>query len=606
MADLLEAYLKIDTCSFPVWLDNGRMIAFIANCCNQTQIHLMDIRDHSILHTVTVNAKITGLLSAAVDRMLFFCADTANRENEQIYQLQCGQETMEKPLIETPAAKCTLCSVLRQEERKLVYFSNQRSGRYFDLWLQNIATGESEILLQNDEAFLEPIYGGLSPQNNALLYLRSLSPSQKQLMLLELKDRTVHPTISDLTSARFDDAAWLADGRRFYVITDFEREYSHVRCYDTVTHQWEIVYSPQNDVTRLALSADNHYIAMVVNEGGWFTMHVMDAEKKEMIALPPLPGGVISYFDHIAFSPQGHQLLFSFSSSTMPENVWMLDLDNSDVRQLTFAGTDCLPSVSFAEPQLCSFVSHDGLTIPYWLYRPREMEDRPLPVIIRIHGGPEGQSIPYFEGWIQYLIQSGFAIADPNIRGSIGYGKTYEHLDDKALRHNVFQDIACLARHLYDTDTALPGKIALMGKSYGGYVALNCAVRYPSLWRCVVFQSGMNDLANFLRGTAPFRRAIREAEYGSLDTDEAVLRSLSPLGYLRQLKAPLLVLHGMNDTRVPAADIIRMVNQMIADGKEVQYCYFDKEGHTLRDPASIVHCYTLISVFLLQQMTKET
>ena len=233
------------------------------------------------------------------------------------------------------------------------------------------------------------------------------------------------------------------------------------------------------------------------------------------------------------------------------------------------------------EPVLCRYKSFDGLEIPYWLYVPKGIPAGNLPVAVYIHGGPESQIRRFYEETIQYLVSEGIAVAAPNVRGSTGYGKTYQDLDNKEKRLDAVRDIEALVKHLTENGTADPKRMAVFGRSYGGYMTLSCAARMPKLWACAVEVVGMFNLVSFLKHTAGYRRAAREAEYGSLEQDRQLLEDISPEAVIENLECPLLIVHGANDTRVPVSEAEHAAKRLKALGREVEYLCFEDEGHMI-------------------------
>mgnify|MGYP004515172453 FL=1 len=330
---------------------------------------------------------------------------------------------------------------------------------------------------------------------------------------------------------------------------------------------------------------------MTVNEDGYYKLHIFDLEGNCEVNAPQPPAGAVSSYGTLSWSPAAHRLLFTLSSGKRPENVWLLDLDKDVLRPLTYSDLHGLSADMLAEPQLLHFRSFDGLEVPFWLYVPHGAERKNLPVVVEIHGGPEGQELPTFTPFIQYLVGEGIAVAAPNVRGSTGYGKTYTHLDDVEKRLDSVKDIGSLVDYLVGEGIADPARMAVTGMSYGGFMTLSCATRLPDRWCCAIDTVGMYNLETFLENTAEYRRAHRESEYGSLAHHREILRAVSPIAKIDDIQAPLMVIQGRNDPRVPAEEAEQVVGTLREKGHAVEYLCYEDEGHGITKLKNQLDCY---------------
>jgi dipeptidyl aminopeptidase/acylaminoacyl peptidase len=219
-----------------------------------------------------------------------------------------------------------------------------------------------------------------------------------------------------------------------------------------------------------------------------------------------------------------------------------------------------------------------------------------------VHGGPEGQSRPTFQPLIQHLASAGFAVLAPNVRGSSGYGRAYLHLDDVRLRQDSVADLAHAAHWLRDSRRADPERIAVYGGSYGGFMVLAALTSYPELWAAGVNLVGIANFVTFLENTGPWRRHLREAEYGSLEHDRDFLTEISPVNHVEKIRAPLLVIHGANDPRVPIGEAEQMVARLKALGRTVEFLRLEDEGHQIAKLANKLVAYPLAVDFLRRHL----
>lgn len=264
-----------------------------------------------------------------------------------------------------------------------------------------------------------------------------------------------------------------------------------------------------------------------------------------------------------------------------------------------------LGPASLSSPELVRYPSFDGLSVPAFLFHPSARADRPAPTLFFVHGGPESQLRPSFNPVIQYFAQRGFLVVAPNVRGSTGYGKRYSHLDDVDKRLDSVRDLAAGAEWLAAQGLADPHRIAVMGGSYGGYLVLAALTERPDLWAAGVDIVGIANFVTFLERTGPWRRRHREAEYGSLERDRALLERLSPLRQVDRIAAPLLVIHGANDPRVPIHEAEQLVASLRQRGQPVEYLRFEDEGHGLVKLDNRLAAYPRMADFLERHLALD-
>jgi dipeptidyl aminopeptidase/acylaminoacyl peptidase len=247
------------------------------------------------------------------------------------------------------------------------------------------------------------------------------------------------------------------------------------------------------------------------------------------------------------------------------------------------------------------YPTFDGREVPALFY---ELENGPddTPVVVNVHGGPESQSRPAFAPVTQYLLHRGYAVFFPNVRGSTGYGKTYTHLDDVRLRMDSVKDLAHAAYWLRERGH---DRVAVMGGSYGGFMVLAALTEYPELWSAGVDIVGIANLVTFLENTGSYRRALREPEYGSLERDREFLESISPLHKAGNIRAPLMVIHGKNDPRVPVGEAEQIVERGRENGGRVEYLLYEDEGHGLAKLKNRLDAYPKIAAFLDEHLLEK-
>ncbi|MFT4947581.1 MAG: dipeptidyl aminopeptidase/acylaminoacyl peptidase, partial [Natronomonas sp.] len=329
------------------------------------------------------------------------------------------------------------------------------------------------------------------------------------------------------------------------------------------------------------------------------------------LSMPDLPGSVAG---GVSFGPDGERIALSSSGRRFNTNVSVVDL--TALRQLadegtalagdsagaatrwTQASTAGIPRETFVEPTLVRYESFDGREIPAFFSLPEEVPDGGAPVIVDIHGGPESQRRPSFSGLRQYFLAEGYALFEPNVRGSAGYGRGYTHLDDVENRMDSVADIEQAVEWLTNHGAVDPDRIVAKGGSYGGFMVLAALTEYPDLWAAGVDVVGIANFVTFLENTGSWRRELREAEYGSLDADREFLESISPTNNIEAIEAPLFVLHGANDPRVPVGEAEQIAEQAREQGVSVRKLIFEDEGHGISKLDNQIEAYSAVVDFL--------
>jgi dipeptidyl aminopeptidase/acylaminoacyl peptidase len=448
--------------------------------------------------------------------------------------------------------------------------------------------------------------GGFSPDGRYLAVTEMTTRPGDNLVHLvdldELGDDTAdagHPAVVELAphpdrESSVGTPSWLPDSSAFFFSTDVGRDHSAI-ARGTPDGDYEVVIETGWD-TGCAVDWSGRHLLVAWNDDGRTRAELRDPHSLEVIATVPLPGaGVAGGF---RFTRDGRWLVFSYTSASVPGDVWRYDTQEGRLERVTVSPCE-VDAASFVEPELVRFPSFDGLEVPAFVYRPERAHDAgPAPVVVVIHGGPESQYRPNFTPLTQYLVSRGFAVVAPNVRGSTGYGRRYQHLDDVDKRLDSVRDLAGLHDWLATQDDLDETRAALYGGSYGGYMTLMGLVMQPGRWAAGVDIVGMSNLVTFLENTASWRRAFREREYGSLEHDRDVLVEASPITHIDRLQAPLFIVHGANDPRVPLSEAEQLHEVLEEKGVRSELLVYEDEGHGLAKLPNRIDAYPRIADFL--------
>ena len=479
--------------------------------------------------------------------------DEGGNERTQLHVLGEG------PLVSDPRfihrTPCAVGSVL-------AYATNRRNGVDFDVVARDLETGREDVFeLEGYNAV-----AGVSRDGRHIAVERTGERSgDNDLLLCDRDTGAVTLLTPHEEPAEFVSPVWTDDGIALAT--------NHGRDTFAIVRGGETLYEPGWDA-ELAASDDGSVLLAVENVDGYSRLEVLGVQEI------PLPGrGVV---DHPVFSPDGTKLAFAFSSPVEPNDVYVYDRTTRSLERLTTSPRD-VDTETLVEPTLHRFESFDGESIPVFLFEPDG--GGPFPVVVTVHGGPESQWRPWyspaFAPLTQYLVSQGYAVAAPNVRGSTGYGKRFEHLDDIELRLDSVRDLAALHGWLSARSEIDGSRAVVYGRSYGGYMVLAALAFQPELWAAGIEAVGISSLVTFLQINSPIRRAAREREYGSLEHDRDFLERASPMTHIDSVRAPLFIQHGRNDPRVPVSESEHIADVLRSKGVECELLIFDDEGHTV-------------------------
>ncbi len=598
MSDV-RSYYSVETNGAAVWLENGG-IAFLNNKSGTSQVWKTDMNGKTPEQLTQGTERVWRLIGTPGGKAVLYASDMGGNEQEQLYLLRMDGSAPQA-LTTDPKVR-NYVGGMTPDGRYIYYSGNKRSPANFDIMKLDLTTCVETTVLENQDNYNIPC--AVSPDGKYMLYNKLRGESDNKMWIIDMTTGKAKDVDPAGTYAQYGSPAWKSDGSGFYLTTDVNSEFKFAAYYDVASATLEKVYCDSWDVEGLSLSYDDRYLAMVVNADGYGVLKILDLKTGALINTPQMPKGFINTYSGISFAPDSLRLLMNFSSGKRPGGIWVLDMTADSVRRVTGSPLGEISEDDLVEPELMEYRSYDGLRVPYWLYRANGAK-QPGPVVLGIHGGPEGQEFPMYDPLIQYLVGEGFSVAAPNVRGSTGYGKTYTHLDDVEKRLDSVHDVECLVKHLIDTGVADPKRIAVMGASYGGFMTLSSIAHYPDLWAAAVDEVGMSNLETFLENTAEYRRAHRESEYGTLARDRETLRRVSPIFHVDQIKAPLMVIHGANDPRVPVSEADQIVASLEKRGVPVKYLRYPDEGHGLSKRKNQFDCYPQVAAFLKEHLLGE-
>jgi len=464
---------------------------------------------------------------------------------------------------------------------RIAYSSTRRNGKDRDIWMMNPADRATDRLLLQVEG------GGWgaadwSPDDKQVVVAEGISVNESYLWLVDAasgEKKLLTPKGGALKVA-YGSAVFSKDGKGLYVTTDKDSEFQRLAYIDLATGAHTYLSSHINwDVDEFELTDDGKTIAFVTNEDGIGVLHLLDTATGKEKPAPKLPAG--SVFG-IEWHRNNRDLAFHLASARAPADVYSVDVSTGKVDRWTFSETGGVNTEQFSEAELVRWKSFDGKMISGFLYKPPARYTGKRPVIINIHGGPEGQFTPGFLGRNNfYLNELGVAIIFPNVRGSTGYGKTFVQLDNGMKRMDSVRDIETLLDWIKTRPDLDADRVMVTGGSYGGFMTLAVATNYNDRIRCSLDVVGPSNFVTFLQNTEAYRRDLRRVEYGDERDPEmrAYLEKTAPLNSAQKITRPLFVVQGYNDPRVPRTESEQMVATVRKNGSPVWYLMAKDEGH---------------------------
>lgn len=406
--------------------------------------------------------------------------------------------------------------------------------------------------------------------NESYLYLMDIATGEKILLTPKEGDEKV-----SYSGARFS-----VDGKGLYFTTDKGSEFQRLVYMDLATKKLTPLTAHINwDVSGFQLSEDGRMLAFGTNENGFFKLHVLDTATNKEIKLPKLPSGQIGGFN---WHKTTNELGFNVSSYQSILDVYSLDVKTQKLTHWAKTELNGYDTTGLRDPELIRWKSFDGREISGFINRPPARFTGKRPVIISIHGGPEGQATPGPLGRNAYFINDlGVAVINPNVRGSSGYGKTFLQLDNGYKREDSVKDIGALLDWIAKQPDLDKDRIMVAGGSYGGYMTLAVATNYNDKIRCSFDIVGVSNFVTFLKNTETYRRDLRRVEYGD-ERDPKMfefLNSIAPLNNAHKIKKPIFVVQGKNDPRVPYTEAEQIVAAVRKNNTPVWFLMANDEGH---------------------------
>jgi len=557
---------------------DGSQLAVINNRSGQYNIWLQPIAggEQTQLTFYTDNA-VRDLAWSPDGKRILYTADFQGNEKHQLFLIPAEGGAAEA-LTDEPEVQYFLGDdAWSPDGNYIAYAGNDRDPYAQDIIIREAPTGELDRAVKDGRINFA---GGWSPDGKHLLIADARSNLEIVPKLLNVQTGEAEDLVDTDVLANERPAAWSPDGSGFWLITDRGSEHDWLGFYELETRRITPVAQPDWSVETVAVSKDGTWLVWSVNENGYSRIQVLNRETGAQHELTELPGGTLPPFGGgIHLSPDNTHAVIKMVTPTKPNELYLVELESGATQLLTDSRKVAIDQSLLVEPEQVEIEALDGLTIPALLFKPHG--EGPFPAVLSIHGGPEAQERPgyAYRGFYQFLLSRGIAVLAPNIRGSTGYGKSYQKLIHGDLGGNDVNDFEACARYLRSLPWVKSDKIGVFGGSYGGFAVLTCVSRLPEYWAAAVDIVGPSNLVSLVRTIPPTWRDVAKSLFGDPDTQEADMLRRSPITYVDQIVAPLYVIQGANDPRVVQAESDAIVEQLRARGVDVKYDIYPDEGH---------------------------
>lgn len=587
----LNRYQNVRSAGFLDWTEDGNSIYVSTRFGDVSQVHRVGHPGGARQQVTFFDEPVGGVQRQPGGSKMIFTMDVGGSEFSQIFLLDPAGN--DDAIMLTDGKSRNGAVVWDRSGDWIAYQSTRRNGASNDVWLMNVSNSETARMALKSPDGTYWSASDFSPDNHKLLILNYVGNADSRIHLLDIETGELRLLAGDPDnpSSNFP-FAFDREGTGFWYITDVKGDFRQMAWQSLEAGSKPVILTAEIpwNVEGGTISDDRTRGAFTVNVDGMSQVYLIDMLSREFAPVSVIPTGLAFGME---FSPDGRKLGLTLNTSKTPSDSFVLDLgegalEYGDLVRWTYSEVGGLDTEGFIEPELVHYPTFDSASggpenIPAWVYKPAGKG--PHPVIIAIHGGPEGQSRPSFSSTYQmWLNKLGAAVIRPNVRGSAGYGKHYMSLDNGFKREDSVKDIGALLDWIATQPDLDKNRVAVFGGSYGGYMVLASAVHYSDRLKAAVDVVGISNFVTFLENTQDYRRDLRRAEYG--DEREPAMRkhlqSISPLTHVDKIKIPMLVVQGENDPRVPVTEAIQVVEALRAQGQPVWYMNALNEGHGYR------------------------
>jgi len=603
--DRVFQYQSTRAASFGGWLPDDTGILISTRFGETAQIHLVEKPGGARKQLTFFPEPVSGTSICPDNKkgVFLFLKDVGGGEFYQIFSFNL--KTGEYKML-TDGKSRNAGGLWSNEGNKFAYTSTKRNGTDTDIYMMDFNSGIEKLLLAEGGYWYPTDW---SPDDSKIIVGKYVSANESHIYVFDLASKKLEEINPSGDKIAYSRTLWSKDGKGIYFVSDEGSEFQQLKYYELAAKKFTVVSKDINwDVEEIAITDKGDKLAFTVNEDGSSKLYLTDTKTNKYTPVKNLPVGSAYSLE---FNNKGNKLAFTINSSKTPGDVYSLNLNDNSIERWTYSEVGGLNTDNFVEPELIHYPTFDKVdgkqrVIPAFLYKPKNPKE-PAPVLINIHGGPEGQFQPGFSSFTQYLVnEMGIAVIGPNVRGSTGYGKTYVALDNWYKREESVQDIGELLNWIKTQPDLDANKVCVFGGSYGGYMVLASMFHYNNKLKCGIDIVGISNFNTFLNNTQSYRRDLRRVEYGDERIPEVkeFLEKTAPLNNADKISKPMFVIQGLNDPRVPVTEAEQMVAKMRENKSSVWYMLAKDEGHGFQKKSNRDYMTYAVYLFLEENLLK--
>ena len=533
------------------------------------------------------------------DKRFLFRADQGGNEIWHIYLFNLDGTAIDL----TPGKQSRSLFLKWANDKKSFYYtSNKRNPKYMDLYEMSIDSFKSTLVFQNDDALN---VGDISKNERYLALSKTYTRDNSDLYLFNLDTKILTKILFKESDVNYSPSGFSTDSETLYFVTDQDSEFRYLKKYNIDSGKVELVQKESWDIVANYFSESGKYRITAINKDSQTEIKILDTSSDKLLNLPKMPSGNIS---SVNISRSESLITFYHGSSQSPANLFFYRIGSRKPVRLTDSMNPLIDEEHLGKAEIIRYKSFDGLEIPAIYYKPPQASQaNKVPALVRVHGGPGGQARVGYQASTQYLVNNGYAVLDINNRGSSGYGKTFQTLDDQAHGKGDLDDCVAAIDWLKSQNHIDGENIGILGGSYGGYMVMAAMTFRPNAFDVGVNIFGVTNWVRTLKSIPPWWEAARESLYKELGnpfTQEDYLYSISPLFHAKNIKKPVLVLQGANDPRVLQVESDEMVEEIKKQNVPVEYVVFPDEGHGFSKKKNQITSNETILTFLNKYLKK--
>lgn len=600
----VKSYTESRGAGLVAWHPKKKEILISTRFGNSSQLHYVKMPGGDRQQITFFDEPVGGAIYEPVNGNYFiFSKDMGGNEFAQLYKFDT--QTKKVNLLTDGMRSQNGGVVWNKKQNMIAYSSTSRNGSDRDFYTMDPNNTSSNKLIgqntgggwsivdwsTNDEQLL--VQEGLSV-NESRLYILDIKTGVKTRLLPEKDERTTYEGLS-----------YSRDGKGVFMLTNKDSEFNRLAYFDLATKKFNFISASINwDVEAFSYTKDGSKIAFAANENGLSKLYIYSTIDQKIVPVTQLPNCTIGGID---FTENGESLGLTINAYNSSSDVYEYQLASQKLIRWTESELGGMDISGLNEPVLVKWKSFDNKEISGFLFRAAAKHTGKRPVIINIHGGPEGQSRPGFLARNNYYLNElGISIIFPNVRGSEGYGKTFLDADNGYKREESVKDIGALLDWIATQPDLDKDRVMIVGGSYGGYMTLACSFWYADRIKCAIDVVGISNFNTFLKNTEGYRRDLRRVEYGDERDPKmaAFLEKISPLNHVSEIKKPLFIVQGGNDPRVPATEAIQMRDRIKENGGKVWFLMAKDEGHGFKKKNNIDYQFYATIAFIKEYLLK--